>query len=63
MKVVENDEINLISPLYGNFAILDFTLNNPDHSVEKVINDFKRITYIDFVHDEKLVIKENKKII
>lgn len=67
LKVVENGEINLISPIYGNFAILDFTLNNPDHSVEKVINDFKRITYIDFIHDDKLVKeeyeKENKNII
>lgn len=67
LKIVENDEVYLVKPVYGKFAILDFTLNNPDHSVEMVKNDFKRYTYIDFVHDNKLVMeeieKENKKII
>jgi len=55
LKIVENDKVNFVSPVLGNFAILDFTLNNPDHSVEKVKNNFKRITYIDFIHDKKLV--------
>jgi GDP-L-fucose synthase len=58
LKINENNQINLIKPVLGNFAILDFTLNNPDHSVEKVKNDFRRLTYIDFVHDKKLVEEE-----
>lgn len=58
LKVVENDEINYVKPVLGNFAILDFTLNNPDHSVEIVKNNFRRITYIDFIHDKKLVEEE-----
>lgn len=61
LKIVENGETNLVKPTYGNFAILDFTLNNPDHSVEMVKNDFKRYTYIDFVHDNKLVMAEMEK--
>lgn len=55
LKVVENNQTNYVKPILGNFALLDFTLNNPDHSVEVVKNDFRRLTYIDFIHDKKLV--------
>lgn len=58
LKVVENGEVNYVKPILGNFTLLDFSLNNPDHSVEKVKNDFRRITYIDFIHDKKLVEQE-----
>ncbi len=52
LKIMENDEINYVKPILGNFAILDFTLNNPNHSVEKVKNNFKRLTYIDFINEK-----------
>jgi Rps23 Pro-64 3,4-dihydroxylase Tpa1-like proline 4-hydroxylase len=42
-------------PLNDNFSILDFTRNNPNHSVLRVCNDFKRFTYINFVHNKKMV--------
>jgi GDP-L-fucose synthase len=58
LKVVENNQVNYIKPVLGNYVILDFTLNNPDHSVEKVKNNFRRLTYIDFIHDKKLVEEE-----
>jgi GDP-L-fucose synthase len=58
LRINENNEVNYVKPTLGNFALLDFTLNNPDHSVEKVKNDFRRLTYIDFVHDKKLVEEE-----
>lgn len=38
-----------IAPVTGNFVMLDFTKNNPEHGVEMVKNGFKRLTYIDFV--------------
>jgi hypothetical protein len=45
--------------------MLDFTLNNPNHSVSPVDGNFKRITYIDFIHNKKMVnfetTKENNK--
>lgn len=55
-----------LSPIRDNFSILDFTLNNPDHSVTPVNGDFRRITYIDFVHNKKMVnldVEETKNII
>lgn len=55
LKIMENGKEEYISPLLGNFAILDFTLNNPNHSVEKVKNNFERITYINFIHNKKLI--------
>jgi hypothetical protein len=58
LKIVENGSVNYVKPTLGNFAILDFTLNNPDHSVVSVKNDFRRLTYIDFVHDKEMVEEE-----
>lgn len=61
LKVVEDGKVNLVKPVFGNFAILDFTLNNPNHSVEMVKNNFNRVTYIDFVHNHEMILKENEK--
>lgn len=48
-----------VDPINENFVILDFTKNNIDHAVEEVKNNFRRITYIDFVYNQKMV-KENE---
>ena len=53
--ISEYGETLEILPIKNNLAMLDFTLNNPDHSVSPVTGDFKRITYIDFVHNKKMV--------
>jgi GDP-L-fucose synthase len=54
-----------LNPVRNNFAMLDFTLNNPNHSVTPVSGDFKRITYIDFIYNKKMfnlqLAKENNK--
>lgn len=42
-------------PINDNFSILDFTRNNPNHSVLRVSNDFSRFAYINFVHNKKMV--------
>jgi len=55
LTISENGLTLEVLPIKDNFSILDFTLNNPNHSVSTVRNDFKRITYIDFVHNKKLV--------
>jgi Rps23 Pro-64 3,4-dihydroxylase Tpa1-like proline 4-hydroxylase len=44
-----------LSPVNDNFSILDFTRNNPNHSVLRVGNDFRRFAYINFVHNKKMV--------
>lgn len=38
-----------VIPVDINFAIIDFSKNNPNHAVEIVKNDFVRYTYINFV--------------
>jgi GDP-L-fucose synthase len=38
-----------VIPVDVNFAILDFSKNNPNHAVEAVKNDFVRYTYINFI--------------
>jgi GDP-L-fucose synthase len=54
-----------LNPVRDNFAMLDFTLNNPNHSVTPVSGDFKRLTYIDFIYNKKMfnlqLTKENNK--
>jgi Rps23 Pro-64 3,4-dihydroxylase Tpa1-like proline 4-hydroxylase len=51
--VIENKII--VPPLFGNVAILDFTTNNPIHSVNHVLDDnFKRFAFIKFFYKEKL---------
>lgn len=43
-----------VTPIFGNIAILDFTTNNPIHSVNHVLDDeFKRLAFIKFFYKEK----------
>ena len=43
-----------VTPIFGNIAILDFTANNPIHSVNHVLDDeFKRFAFIKFLYKEK----------
>lgn len=49
--VVENNTI--IPPIFGQVCILDFTHNNPTHSVNMVIDtNFKRFAYIRFFYKD-----------
>lgn len=41
--------IDIAYPTLGNYAIIDFTRNSPVHSVHKVIGDFNRFAYLNFV--------------
>lgn len=43
--IVENT--NIVKPIFGNVAIMDFTKHNPYHAVEKVKN-YNRFCYINF---------------
>jgi hypothetical protein len=45
--------IEVVTPVVGNFVILDFTKNNPFHAVEPVKNEFKRHCYINFVYNKE----------
>jgi Rps23 Pro-64 3,4-dihydroxylase Tpa1-like proline 4-hydroxylase len=48
--VIKNkDFIEEVYPINENFTILDFTQNNVTHVVTPVKNDFKRLTYINFI--------------
>jgi Rps23 Pro-64 3,4-dihydroxylase Tpa1-like proline 4-hydroxylase len=48
--VIKNkDFIEEVYPINENFTILDFTQNNVTHVVTTVKNDFKRLTYINFI--------------
>lgn len=38
-----------VKPVYGYYAILDFTKHNVGHAIEKVKNDFKRLAIQTFV--------------
>jgi hypothetical protein len=50
--IIEN-HVN-VPPIFGNVAILDFTANNPTHSVNHVLDDeFKRFAFIKFFYKEK----------
>ena len=46
----DNGEVE-IKPIFGNFAILDFTKNNIEHSVNKVKGDFKRYCFTSFINE------------
>jgi len=50
----------VVKPIKGKFCILDFTRNNPNHSVEMVKNDFRRFTYINFFYNKIEWLDENK---
>lgn len=47
--IKNNDIIEEVYPISENFTILDFTQNNVTHEVTPVKNDFKRLTYINFI--------------
>lgn len=53
LVVMENDEVKTLLPINGNFSMLDFTNNNPNHSVNPVKNGFRRLTFIDFIYDKR----------
>jgi GDP-L-fucose synthase len=51
LVIMENGVEVVVPPVKGNFAILDFTRNNPNHAVNVVKNDFIRYTYINFIQN------------
>lgn len=58
LVIMEGDDIKSLSPIKGNFSLLDFTHNNPNHSVNPVKNGFRRLTFIDFIYDKKELKKQ-----
>ena len=61
LVILENGVEVVVSPIKGNFAILDFTRNNANHAVNPVKNDFVRYTYINFYQNEKIHLEEMEK--
>jgi GDP-L-fucose synthase len=61
LVIMENGIEVVVPPIKGNFAILDFTRNNPNHAVNVVKNDFVRYTFIDFYQNQKLHSEEMNK--
>jgi Rps23 Pro-64 3,4-dihydroxylase Tpa1-like proline 4-hydroxylase len=60
--VINGDNlIEKVLPISENFCILDFSENNLEHAVNPVKNNFKRYTYINFIHNKKEFELENKK--
>lgn len=41
--------IDIAYPTLGNYALIDFTRNSPVHSVHRVIGDFNRFAYLNFI--------------
>ena len=41
--------LDIAYPILGNYAVIDFTKNTPMHGVHKVIGDFNRFAYLNFV--------------
>lgn len=58
LVIKEDGNVKSLNPTKGNFSILDFTHNNPNHSVNPVKNGFRRLTFIDFIHNKKESIKK-----
>lgn len=48
LVIQTNNKSYEIEPIFGNFAILDFTQNNIIHSVNPVNGNFKRMSFIRF---------------
>jgi Rps23 Pro-64 3,4-dihydroxylase Tpa1-like proline 4-hydroxylase len=44
-----HNTIDIVYPILGNYAIIDFTKNSPVHSVHKIMGDFNRFSYLNFV--------------
>lgn len=49
--VYAEDDKTIIDPVIGTFTVLDFNNHNLIHEVTKVLNDFKRYTYICFLYN------------
>jgi Rps23 Pro-64 3,4-dihydroxylase Tpa1-like proline 4-hydroxylase len=49
LVIKNNGIVEEVYPINENFTILDFTQNNVTHVVTPVKNDFKRLTYINFI--------------
>lgn len=45
----KQEHIDIVYPVLGNYGVLDFTKSMPVHSVHKVMNDFNRFAYLNFV--------------
>lgn len=45
----ERNFVDLVYPMLGNYAVIDFTKNNPYHGVHKVLGDFNRFAYLNFI--------------
>ena len=54
-----NNVQDSVIPTNENFALIDFTKSETLHAVEPVKNGFKRLTYINFVHNKKMVEEAN----
>jgi GDP-L-fucose synthase len=58
LVIMEGGMVKSLNPTKGNFSILDFTHNNPNHSVSPVKNGFRRLAFIDFIYDKKELKKQ-----
>ena len=59
LVIEENKHRIEVKPIDTNYAILDFSRNNPNHAVNEVKNNFVRYTYIDFIYNKQMF--ENRK--
>jgi Rps23 Pro-64 3,4-dihydroxylase Tpa1-like proline 4-hydroxylase len=48
LKTADDQSVS-ITPTFGRFCILDFTIHNIEHEVNPVKNGFERFTYINFI--------------
>lgn len=60
LVIEENGKRIEIKPIDTNYAILDFSRNNPNHAVNEVKNNFIRYTYIDFIYNKEQFEKNRK---
>ena len=45
----EREHVDLVYPILGNYAVIDFSENNAYHAVHKVMGDFNRFAYLNFI--------------
>ena len=45
----DREVVDLVYPTLGTYAVIDFSNNNPYHGVHKVIGDFNRFAYLNFI--------------
>jgi Rps23 Pro-64 3,4-dihydroxylase Tpa1-like proline 4-hydroxylase len=58
LVIMEGGDVKSLIPIKGNFSLLDFTHNNPNHSVNPVKNGFRRLAFIDFIYNKKELKKQ-----